>query len=118
VLIDQHADADTRHVEPVKEVLDAVLYLVIYFMGFLKFQHTLRHSLHDICVAVPYLYQRLTEPETIHHILFSRAWQDNHLQCAQCVWPAVRRLEDAENDLWEPKVKKWRYILYFWTTWR
>jgi hypothetical protein len=82
VLIDQHADADPGHVEPIQEVLDAVLYLVVYFMGLLKFQNTLCHCLHNICVAVPYLYQRLTEPEMIHHILFTRAWQDNGLNLA------------------------------------
>lgn len=82
MLIDQHADADTGHVEPIQEVLDAILYLVVYFMGLLKFQHTLRHCLHNICVAVPYLYQRLTEPETIHHTLFTWAWQDSGLNLA------------------------------------
>jgi len=63
VLVDEHADADTRHVESVQEVLDTVLCLLVYFMGFLKFQNTLCHCLHHICMAVPYLYQRLTEPE-------------------------------------------------------
>lgn len=41
MLVDKHADADSTHVEPVQEVLYAVLCVRIYTMSLLQFQNSL-----------------------------------------------------------------------------
>ena len=61
VLIDQHANRDSRHEKSVQKVLDIVLRLRIDVVRFFQLKNTLCHRLHDVLVSVPDFNQSLTE---------------------------------------------------------
>lgn len=64
MLVDEHPDGDSAHVEAVQEVLDAVLCSDIRLVGLLQLDYTLRHSLHYVRVTVPDFDQSVAEPES------------------------------------------------------
>lgn len=61
VLVDQHPDGDPRHVEPIQEVLNTVLGVVVDVVRVLQLEDPLRHGLDDVGVPVPYPHEGITE---------------------------------------------------------
>ena len=62
MLVDEHTDADTRHIETIEEVVDAVFHRLIDLVWFAHLDNTFGHSWDDVGVPVPDLYQSFTEP--------------------------------------------------------
>lgn len=52
MLVDEHADGDAAHVEPVQKVLDILVGHWVLAEGLFVFYDALRHSRHDIVVPV------------------------------------------------------------------
>lgn len=66
VLVDEHADANARHIETIEEVVDPVLHRLVDLVRFAHLDDTFGHGRNDVGVPVPNLYQRLTEPFKFH----------------------------------------------------
>ena len=49
VLVDEHAHGDAGHVEPVEEVLDGHVRLVVYLVRLLQLEDSLRDRVKDEC---------------------------------------------------------------------
>ena len=64
MLVDEHANANARHVEAVEEVVNAVFDCLVDLVRLPHFDDTLGHGGHDICVPVADLHQRVAEPVT------------------------------------------------------
>jgi hypothetical protein len=62
MLVDKHPYANPRHIEPVEEILNAVLSVRINFVTFLEFENSLGHRLYDIRMPVADLHQCTTKP--------------------------------------------------------
>lgn len=62
VLVDEHADRDTTHVESVQEVLDVLASDRVLAKGVFVLNDALRHSGHHIIVPVPNGLQGLNKP--------------------------------------------------------
>lgn len=52
VLVDEHPNRNSRHVESIQEVLDAVLRVMINIMRLLKLQYALSHGLYYVRMSV------------------------------------------------------------------
>jgi len=63
VLVDEHADADPRHVETIEKVMNSMFNRLVDRMRFTQFDDTFGHSWYDICVTVSNLDQSLAESE-------------------------------------------------------
>lgn len=63
VLVDEHPHGDPRHVEPVEEVLDGHVGLVVHLVGLLELEHALRHGLHHVGVPCLDALEGLAEGE-------------------------------------------------------
>ena len=61
MLIDEHSNADARHVEPVQEIVDAVFDRWIHFVRLAHFNDAFRYGRHDVGVSVANFYQRVGE---------------------------------------------------------
>lgn len=62
VLVDEHADRDTTHVESVQEVLDVLASDRVLAEGVFVLDDALRHSGHHIIVPVPNGLQGFNKP--------------------------------------------------------
>jgi len=62
VLVDEHADADTGHVEAIEEVVDAMFHCLVDLVRFPHLDDALGHGWNDVGVPVANLHQRFTEP--------------------------------------------------------
>ena len=49
MLVDEHAHGDAGHVEPVEEVLDGHVRLVVYLVRLLQLEDSLRDRVKDEC---------------------------------------------------------------------
>ena len=56
VLVYEHSHGYPGHVEPVQEVLDGHVCLLVHCVRLLQLQHPLGHSLHYVCVASLYSF--------------------------------------------------------------
>lgn len=61
MLVDEHPDRYPRHVEPIQEILYAVLGVVVHVVGILQLEDALRHRLDDVRMPVPDPDQRVAE---------------------------------------------------------
>ena len=61
MLINEHSDANTGHVEPIEEVVDAMLNCLINWVGFPKLDNTFGHGGYDIGMSITNLHQRLAK---------------------------------------------------------
>lgn len=62
MLIDEHSDADSRHVQSVQKVLNTVLGLLVHGVRLLQLQNALGHCLHRVGVPIADHHQRFTKP--------------------------------------------------------
>ena len=63
VLVDEHSYGDSVHVEPVEEILDVGLHVLVDRVRLLEFHHATRSHHDDVRVAVADVDQRLVVPE-------------------------------------------------------
>lgn len=71
MLVDEHPDGNTIHVEPIEEVLDVGFSVGINLVGILQFHHTLSHCHHYIGVSVPDLQQSVCEPVLLKYKVYT-----------------------------------------------
>lgn len=57
VLIDEHPDGYSGHVEAIQKVLNAVFSVTVHVVWFLQLQNALRHRFHHVRVPVPDFHQ-------------------------------------------------------------
>jgi len=61
VLVDEHSDADPRHVQSVQKVLNTVFRLLVHGVRLLEFEHSLSHRLNGVRMPVADHHQSLAK---------------------------------------------------------
>ncbi len=61
MLVNEHPDANSGHVESIKEVVDAVFNCLVDRVGFTKLNNTFCHSRYHISMSITNLHQRLAK---------------------------------------------------------